>query len=109
MNALLPLITVVVVAAIVLVLVGFLLGIILALYRGQRSLARLVAGLQAVDGHTAPLASGLGAINQGLTALLEALLGADANLKAILDVAAAQQTRTGSREPSAGRTEQGAA
>lgn len=109
MNALLPLITVVVVAAIVLVLVGFLLGIILALYRGQRSLARLVAGLEAVDGHTAPLAPALGAINQGLTALLEALLGADANLKAILDVAAAQQTPTGSRDPSAGRTEQGAA
>ncbi len=109
MNALLPLITVVVVAAIVLVLVGFLLGIILALYRGQRSLARLVAGLQAVDGHTAPLAPGLGAINQGLTALLGALLGADANLKAILDVAAAQQIDAGSRDPSNGRTEQGAA
>ncbi len=109
MNALLPLITVIVVAAIVLALVGFLLGIILALYRGQRSLARLVAGLQAVDGHTAPLAPALGAINQGLTALLGALLGADANLKAILDVAAAQQTRTGSRDPSDGRSEQGAA
>lgn len=107
MNGFLPVLTVIVIGAIVLVLVVYLLGIIIALWSAQRSLARLVGGLTVVRDQTVPLGPRLVAINEGLSALLDALVATDGNLKAILTVAAAQQ-QAAQQHPASGRAEQGA-
>lgn len=83
---LLPL-TLVVTFTVVLVLVVYLLGIILALWGAKRSLAKLAGGLVAIRDHTAPLGDKLGAINGGLTTLLQGLLGVNGDLAAIVRVA----------------------
>ena len=83
---LLPL-TLVVTFTVVLVLVVYLLGIILALWGAKRSLAKLAGGLVAIRDHTAPLGDKLGAINGGLTTLLQGLLGVNGDLAAIVHVA----------------------
>ena len=83
---LLPL-TLAVVLAIVLVLVVYLVGIIVALWGARRSLAHLACGLIAIRDNTAPLGDKIGAINGGLTALLQGLLGVNGDLAAIVRVA----------------------
>lgn len=79
--------TLVVVLAVVLVLVAYLVGIIVALAGAKRSLAQLAGGLVAIRDHTAPLGSKVGAINGGLTTLLQGLLAVNGDLAAIVRVA----------------------
>ena len=87
MTALLLYATLAVTAAIVVVLVIYLLGIIIALWGAKRSLARLAGGLVAIRDHTAPLGDKVGAVNGGLTALLTGLLAVNADLAAVVRVA----------------------
>ncbi len=87
MTALLLNVTLIVILAVVLVLVAYLLGIIVALWGAKRSLAKLAGGLVAIRDHTAPLGDKLGAINGGLTTLLQGLLGVNGDLAAIVRVA----------------------
>ena len=87
MTALLLTVTLVVTFTVVLVLVVYLLGIIVALWGAKRSLAKLAGGLVAIRDHTAPLGDKLGAINGGLSTLLQGLLGANGDLAAIVRVA----------------------
>jgi hypothetical protein len=87
MTSVLLIATLAVVAAIVLVLVVYLLGIIVALAGAKRSLAKLAGGLVAIRDHTAPLGSKLGSINGGLTSLLQGLLAVNADLAAVVRVA----------------------
>ena len=87
MTTLLLYTTLAVTAAIVLVLVVYLLGIIVALAGAKRSLAKLAAGLVAIRDHSQPLGDKIGAVNGGLTALLSGLLGVNDNLAAIVRVA----------------------
>ena len=79
--------TLAVTAAVVLVLVAYLLGIIIALAGAKRSLAKLAAGLVAIRDHSQPLGDKIGAVNGGLTALLSGLLGVNDDLAAIVRVA----------------------
>ena len=87
MTALLLTVTLVVTFTVVLVLVAYLLGIIVALWGAKRSLAKLAGGLVAIRDHTAPLGDKLGAINGGLSTLLQGLLGVNGDLAAIVRVA----------------------
>ena len=87
MTALLLTVTLVVTFTVVLVLVVYLLGIIVALWGAKRSLAKLAGGLVAIRDHTAPLGDKLGAINGGLSKLLQGLLGVNGDLAAIVRVA----------------------
>ena len=87
MTALLLYTTLVVTAAVVLVLVVYLLGIIIALAGAKRSLAKLAGGLVAIRDHSQPLGDKIGAINGGLSALLSGLLGVNDDLAAIVRVA----------------------
>jgi hypothetical protein len=73
--------------AVVLVLVAYLLGIIVALWGAKRSLAKLAGGLVAIRDHTAPLGDKVGTINGGLTALLQGLLAVNGDLAAVVRVA----------------------
>lgn len=79
--------TLAVVAAVVLVLVIYLVGIIVALWDAKNSLAQLAGGLVAIRDNTAPLGSHLGTINGGLIALLKGLLGVNDDLAAVVRVA----------------------
>ena len=87
MTTLLLYTTLAVTAAVVLVLVVYLLGIIVALAGAKRSLAKLAAGLVAIRDHSQPLGDKIGAVNGGLTALLSGLLGVNDDLAAIVRVA----------------------
>ena len=87
MTTLLLYTTLAVTAAVVLVLVAYLLGISIALAGAKRSLAKLVAGLVAIRDHSQPLGDKIGAVNGGLTALLSGLLGVNDDLAAIVRVA----------------------
>ena len=87
MTAWLLTFTLVVTFTVVLVLVVYLLGIIVALWGAKRSLAKLAGGLVAIRDHTAPLGDKLGAINGGLSTLLQGLLGVNGDLAAIVRVA----------------------
>ena len=87
MTTLLLYTTLAVTAAVVLVLVVYLLGIIVALAGAKRSLAKLAAGLVAIRDHSQPLGDKIGAVNGGLTALLNGLLGVNDDLAAIVRVA----------------------
>ena len=87
MTSLLLTLTLVVTFTVVLVLVIYLLGIIVALAGAKRSLAQLAGGLIAIRDHTQPLGDKVGAINGGLTALLNGLLGVNGDLAAIVRVA----------------------
>lgn len=55
-----------VVAAIVLVLVVYLVAIAAALNKARKNVAALADGLEAVAGHTEPLAEKIGTIDQAL-------------------------------------------
>ena len=87
MTTLLLYTTLAVTAAVVLVLVVYLLGIIVALAGAKRSLAKLAAGLVTIRDHSQPLGDKIGAVNGGLTALLSGLLGVNDDLAAIVRVA----------------------
>ena len=87
MTALLLTLTLAVTAAVVLVLVAYLLGIIVALWGARNSLAQLAGGLIAVRDNTQPLGEHVRAINGGLSALLAGLLAVNADLAAIVKVA----------------------
>ena len=87
MTTLLLTVTLIVTFTVVLVLVIYLLGIIVALAGAKRSLAQLAGVLIAIRDHTQPLGDKVGAINGGLTALLNGLLGVNGDLAAIVRVA----------------------
>jgi hypothetical protein len=72
--------TLVTVALVVLALAGYLVAIAWALLSARRSVAAIADGLEQVRDHTRPLPDKLGAINGGLTALLQHLAGADRHL-----------------------------
>ena len=74
-------------AAVVLVLVVYLLGIIYALWSAANKLEALAGGLVAVRDNTDPLGEHMQAINGGLSALLVGLLAVNNNLAAIVKVA----------------------
>ena len=87
MTALLLNLTQIVTFAVVLVLVVYLIGIIVALAGAKRSLAQLAGGLVAIRDHTHPLGDKVGAINGGLTSLLKGLLVVNDDLAAVVRVA----------------------
>ena len=87
MTALLLYLSLGVAAAVVLVLVGYLVGIIVALWDTKNSLAQLAGGLVAARDQTQPLGQHLGSINAGLIALLQGLLAVNGDLAAIVRVA----------------------
>ena len=87
MTQVLLYITLAVTAAVVAVLVVYLVGIIIALAGAKRSLAKLAGGLVAIRDHTVPLGDKVGALNGGLSTLLEGLLGVNGDLAAIVGVA----------------------
>lgn len=87
MTAWLLYLTLAVTTAVVLVLVAYLLGIIVALWGAKNSLAQLAGGLIAVRDNTQPLGEHMRAINGGLSALLAGLLAVNGDLAAIVKVA----------------------
>ncbi len=87
MTALLLYLTLGVTAAVVLVLVVYLVGIIIALWGAKNFLAQLAGGLIAVRDNTQPLGEHVQAINGGLSTLLKGLLAVNADLAAIVRVA----------------------
>lgn len=87
MTALLLYLTLAVAAAVVLVLVAYLVGIIIALWDAGNCLAKLAGGLVAIRDNTAPLGRDVEALNGGLGALLKGLLAVNGDLAAIVKVA----------------------
>ena len=87
MIDILALISLVLVLAIVLIVAYHLIGIFLSLRRGANHLQKLAGGLVKIRDDTAPLNDKVATINAGLSALAPPLLGANANLAAIVKVA----------------------
>ncbi len=87
MTTLLLYLTLGVTAAIVLVLVVYLIGIIIALWGAKNSLAKLAGGLVAIRDNTQPLGGHIQGINGGLSTLLKGLLAVNGDLAAIVRVA----------------------
>lgn len=87
MTELLLVLTLAVTALVVLVLVAYLVGIIVALWGAKNALAQLAGGLVAVRDNTQPLGGHVRAINGGLSTLLTGLLAVNADLAAVLRVA----------------------
>ena len=87
MTALLLYLTLAVTATVILVLVAYLLGIIIALRGARNSLAKLAGGLVAIRDNTQPLGAHLQTINGGLSALLTGLVAVNGDLAAIVKVA----------------------
>ena len=87
MTTLLLYLTLAVIGAVVLVLVVYLLGIIIALARARSSLAKLAGGLIAVRDNTQPLGQHMQNINGGLSTLRDGLLAVNDDLGAIVKVA----------------------
>jgi hypothetical protein len=71
------------VAVVVLALVVYLVLILAALRDARRAVAAIADGLEAVQGHSAPLPGHLTTINGGLSALLERLRRADRHLSRV--------------------------
>ena len=76
-------ITLVVVLIVVLALVVYLLGIIVALSRANRNLKQLAGGLDQIVRNTQPLSDKLTTINDALSKLLDGLVGVDGHLAAV--------------------------
>ncbi len=72
-----------VVLIVVLALVVYLLGIIIALRRASRNLYQLAGGLDAIVKDTQPLPDKLSTINSALSQLLAGLLAVDGDLAAV--------------------------
>ena len=87
MTSLLLLLTLGVTVAVVLVLVAYLVGIIIALWGAKNSLAKLAGGLVAIRDNTQPLGRDIEALNGGLSSLLKGLLAVNGDLAAIVRVA----------------------
>ena len=87
MTALLLYLTLGVTAAVVLVLVVYLSGIIVALWGAKNSLEKLAGGLVAIRDNTQPLGEHMQAVNGGLSTLLKGLLAVNGDLAAIVKVA----------------------
>ena len=87
MNDVLAVISLVLVLAIVLLVAYHLIGIFIALKLGADHLEKLASVLVKVRDDTAPLNDKIATINAGLSALAPPLLGANANLAAIVKVA----------------------
>jgi hypothetical protein len=83
MGAILTYITLAVVLIVVLALVGYLLGIIVALRNANRHLSELAGGLDQIVQDTQPLTAKLGTINGALSQLLTGLLAVDGHLAAV--------------------------
>ena len=83
MKGVLTRLTLGLVAVVVAVLAGHLILIAAALIRANRSLAKLVGGLEAIRDNTAPLGSDLTAINGAAVALRDGLLAVDEHLREI--------------------------
>ncbi|MBT3906966.1 MAG: hypothetical protein HOB79_01275 [Rhodospirillaceae bacterium] len=90
MTNILLMLTLAVIAAVVLVLVVYLLGVIIALWKTIRNLSNLAGGLIAIRDQTDPLPEHLSAVNGGLVELLNRLLAVNGNLAAIVSVAKRQ-------------------
>lgn len=78
--------TLVATGLVVLVLVFYLTGILIALVRAGNKLAKIAAGLQQVAGHTEPLAERVGTINGALDQLEAGLRRIDRELVGIAGV-----------------------
>ncbi len=87
MTSLLVTLSLGVTLAIVLVLVGYLLAIIVALWSAGTTLNKLAGGLVAIRDNTKPLPEDIPVINGALTELLTRLLDVNGNLAAIVGVA----------------------
>jgi hypothetical protein len=83
MGTVLTYLTLAAVLIVVLVLVYYLIGIILALRKASRNLSQLAAGLDAIVSHSAPLEGKLGTINGALGQLLNGLLSVNGHLAAV--------------------------
>jgi predicted membrane channel-forming protein YqfA (hemolysin III family) len=81
--SILTLLTLAAVAVVVLVLVVYLVGIAYYLWRADRHLAKLVGGLQAIQGHARPLPEHLTTINGALKALRDDLGGTRRHLEGV--------------------------
>ena len=78
--------TLIVVGLVVLVLVIYLVGIIIYLFRGAAHLKALAGGLQKIENDTAPLAEKLTTINGALGQLHGGLASVNVHLGAIAKV-----------------------
>jgi len=78
--------TVIATALVVLVLVFYLTGILIALIRAGNRLQKVVTGLQAVEGHTQPLAMKLQTINGALGQIKGGLTAIDGRLVGIASI-----------------------
>lgn len=87
MTQLLLVLSLAVAGLIVLVLVGYLVGIVVALWGAKNALAQLAGGLVAVRDNTQPLGNHVQAINGGLSTLLKGLLAVNDDLAAVVAVA----------------------
>jgi uncharacterized protein YoxC len=83
MGSLLFYITLAVVLIVVLALVSYLVGIVIALRGASQNLDQLAAGLDAIVKDTQPLAEKMGTINGALSQLLSELLAVDQHLAAV--------------------------
>lgn len=72
--------TIAAIVIVVLVLVVYLVGIAYYLRKADGHLAKLVGGLQAIQGHARPLPEDLATINGALVALRDLLKGTDHHL-----------------------------
>ena len=87
MTQLLLYLSLAVTGVVVLVLVIYLVGIIMALWGAKASLAKLAGGLIAVRDQTEPLGQHMKTINEALSALLDGLLAVNGDFAAIVKVA----------------------
>lgn len=87
MTALLLYLTLAVTGLIVLVLVAYLVGIVVALWSARNSLAQLAGGLVAIRDNTQPLGEHVQAIDGGLSTLLKGLFVVNEDIAAIVRVA----------------------
>lgn len=78
--------TLIVVALVVLVLVIYLVGIIIYLFRGAAHLKELAGGLQKIENDTAPLADKLTTVNGALDQLLNGFSSVNSHLASIARV-----------------------
>lgn len=81
-GAILTYITLATVLIVVLALVVYLLGIIIALRRASQNLSQLAGGLDQVVQNTEPLADKLTTINEALGQVLNGLVAVDGHLAA---------------------------
>jgi hypothetical protein len=86
MGTLLTYLTVAVVLIVVLALVVYLLGIIIALRRANQNLNQLADGLELIIKDTQPLSGKLETINAALSQLLSGLLAVDGHLAAVANL-----------------------